>query len=107
MVAGVCALLLETDAQLTPEDVKHILQHTATGIVTGTSAMGEAAKANRLMDEERTERGPFAQLPFPPIRRLLLLIGCRWRTNWSLVPRTAWEATIEPPKKGQAMFAYV
>lgn len=43
MVAGVCALLLEADGALSPANVKHILQYTATDIVKGSNAMGDKA----------------------------------------------------------------
>lgn len=43
MVAGVCALLLEAEPGLTPGDIKHILQYTATDVVEGSNAMGDTA----------------------------------------------------------------
>ncbi|MHC4439702.1 MAG: S8 family serine peptidase [Planctomycetota bacterium] len=44
MVAGVCALLKEADPNLTPNDIKNILRHTARDITTGTNAHGNKAK---------------------------------------------------------------
>jgi hypothetical protein len=43
MVAGVCALLKQADPDLTPNDIKNILRHTARDITTGTNAHGEKA----------------------------------------------------------------
>ncbi|MHC4750990.1 MAG: S8 family serine peptidase [Planctomycetota bacterium] len=43
MVAGVCALLKETDPNLTPNDIKNILRHTARDITTGKNAHGQQA----------------------------------------------------------------
>lgn len=43
MVAGVCALLKESDPNLTPDDIKNILRHTARDITTGTNAHGKKA----------------------------------------------------------------
>jgi hypothetical protein len=42
-VAGVAALLLQSDPTMGPEAVKTILQDTATDVVLGASASGEAA----------------------------------------------------------------
>jgi subtilisin family serine protease len=42
-IAGVCALLLQKRAGLTPAQVKAILRATATDVVAGQSAMGDAA----------------------------------------------------------------
>ena len=44
MVAGVCALLKQADRKLNPGDIKNLLKYTARDIVTGTNAMGVAAK---------------------------------------------------------------
>ena len=43
MVAGVCALLKEADPNLTSNDIKNILRHTARDITAGTNAHGEKA----------------------------------------------------------------
>lgn len=43
MVAGVCALLKEVDPNLTPEQVRNILKHTARDITAGVNAQGHAA----------------------------------------------------------------
>lgn len=43
MVAGVCALLKEADPDLTPNDIKNILRHTARDITAGTNAHGKKA----------------------------------------------------------------
>ncbi len=43
MVAGVCALLKEADPNLTPNDIKNILKHTARDITAGTNAHGKKA----------------------------------------------------------------
>ena len=43
MVAGVCALLKEADPDLTPNDIKNILRHTARDITVGTNAHGQKA----------------------------------------------------------------
>jgi len=45
MVAGVCALLLERDPELTPQAVKNLLCYTALDITTGSNAQGKAANA--------------------------------------------------------------
>jgi len=42
-VAGIAALMLQCDPTLTPEEVKTILENTATDITAGNSASGEAA----------------------------------------------------------------
>ena len=44
MVAGVCALLKEADPNLTPSEIKSILQHTARDIDKGTSSHGDTAE---------------------------------------------------------------
>lgn len=43
MVAGVCALLMEADPSLTPEQVRNILKHTARDITAGVNAQGKPA----------------------------------------------------------------
>ena len=43
MVAGVCALLKEADPDLTPNDIKNILRHTARDITVGMNAHSEQA----------------------------------------------------------------
>ncbi|MEE8591812.1 MAG: S8 family serine peptidase, partial [Spirochaetia bacterium] len=43
MVAGVCALLKEADPDLTPNDIKNILKHTARDITTGKNAHSKQA----------------------------------------------------------------
>lgn len=43
MVAGICALLKEADPELTPAEIKNILNYTARDITTGTNAHGKAA----------------------------------------------------------------
>lgn len=42
-IAGVCALLLQKNPSLTPNQVKAILRATAVDVTVGTSAMGESA----------------------------------------------------------------
>jgi hypothetical protein len=43
MVAGVCALLLEADRTLTPQDVRRVLQYTARDITDGKCFQGHPA----------------------------------------------------------------
>lgn len=43
MVAGVCALLKEVDPDLTPNEIKSILKHTARDITKGKNAHNESA----------------------------------------------------------------
>ena len=43
MVAGVCALLREVDADITPADAKRVLQYTAFDVKNGKSAHGDVA----------------------------------------------------------------
>lgn len=48
MVAGVCALLKEVDPELTPDQVKTLLQHTATDITQGNSQYDPAGPGRDL-----------------------------------------------------------
>lgn len=60
MVAGVCALLKQADASLSPAQIKDLLRYTARDIVSGTNAHGKKAGAGPdgatgygLVDAER------------------------------------------------------